>query len=224
MWTKRARWPRTISPDRLVGVGETVQGALPTSNFWRLLYGQNNPLDTDSGYHPQNIFRLVTKADWQNATEQLTFRITGLDNSSTPNRDGYSGILLFSRYADANNLYYAGVRDDGTAVIKKKIGGTYYTLAQVQIFGVPNEYDKFAQPSLLPIDKWVGMKLVTQNAWDGSVLLRLYLDRDNDGQWVSVLTARDRGTGGAPFTAASHSGIRTDYKDVQFDNYRLTAL
>lgn len=39
----------------------TIQGDLPKYSPWRILYKISNPVDTDNGHHPQNIFRLITK-------------------------------------------------------------------------------------------------------------------------------------------------------------------
>jgi len=204
------------------GVGKTIQGKLAESDPTFLLYALSNILDTDGGHQPQNIFRLLTRSEWKDAVNKVSWRITDLNLSDSPNRDGHNGILLFSRYQDQDNLYYAGVRSDGSAIIKKKVGGTYYTLASVQIFGTKGKYDRDNTPSLLPLDKWTGMKLETYNLKNGAVRLRLLLDRENDGSFVSILSADDNGVGGQAFVEAGHSGIRTDFMDVEFDNYRLT--
>src|SRR3989344_6750614 len=41
------------------GTGKTIQKELGSNDKWRLLYLYSNPIDTDKGYHPQNIFRLI---------------------------------------------------------------------------------------------------------------------------------------------------------------------
>src|SRR5689334_3473255 len=48
------------------GIGKTVRGALPEQDYWRIAYSLANPEDTDDGYHPQNIFRLLTKTKLPN--------------------------------------------------------------------------------------------------------------------------------------------------------------
>ncbi len=205
------------------GLGMTVQRELPANDYWRKLYAQTNPLDTDNGYHPQNIFRLVSKQTWGSAMHEMSFRITRNNFSSSPNRDGYNGVLFFARYKDGSNLYYAGVRSDGGATIKKKIGGTYYTLASGQAFGTKGSYNRTSNPSLLPVNTWMGMKLEAKNNADGSVSLQLLLDKENDGTYASILSVKDTGTGGAPIKSGS-SGIRTDFMDVEFDNFRVRDL
>jgi hypothetical protein len=134
------------------GLGGTNQGALPATNKWRLLYNQNNPLDTGNGYYPQNLFRWVTRSTWTNISQELPFKIAKLNKTNTPNRDGYSGVLLFARYAsDGQTTYYAGVRQDGAVVIKKKYKGTYYTMSQVNgIFSNGSPYNRDSNPEPYP--------------------------------------------------------------------------
>lgn len=207
------------------GLGKTVQGALPASDPWRVLYSKTNPLDTGNGYYPQNIFRLITRSQWANSIEEMQFKIQHTNLTDTPNRDGYSGILFFSRYQDGDNLYYAGIRMDGTATIKKKVGGTYYTMASSKIF--PGTYDRQTNPTLLPQKQWMRLRLVTQDQADGSVALTLYLDQANTGAYAQVAHAVDRaGTyAGTPVIAGpGYAGIRTDYQDVFVNDYKVTAL
>src|SRR6185369_4786389 len=55
------------------GVGETMQGDDPATDKWHQLYAKSNPVDTDTGAHPQNLFRLVTRSMWENVQEQAQF-------------------------------------------------------------------------------------------------------------------------------------------------------
>src|SRR3990172_10201649 len=116
------------------GVGSTIQGTLPSNDYWRRYYAQTSATDTDNGYRPQNLFRLVTRSRWQNFRQQIYFRIRRDNLSASPNRNASNGLLLMSRYLDQNNLYYAGIRVDGAAVIKKKYLGKYYTMAYARMF------------------------------------------------------------------------------------------
>lgn len=202
------------------GEGSTVIGTLPSNSLFRLLYSLSNPLDTEDGYRPQNIFRLLTKSAWQNADTSAKISIVRLNATDTPNRDGYSGALLMARYKDGNNLYYAGIRQDGRAVIKKKIGGAYYTLAERAVF--PGTYDRTTNPNLLPTGKWMGLKLSVINQSDGSARLALLYDADTTGIWTTLLTATDRGTGG-PVLSSGSSGLRSDYFDLKMDDFRVVA-
>ncbi len=202
------------------GAGSTVIGNLPTSDPFRILYAANNPEDTDNGYHPQNIFRLLTRSTWQNSGQEVTFRIKAQNLSNSSNRQGHNGVLLMSRYANSANLYYAGIRNDGQAIIKKKINGAYYTLAGAQIFGTASQYNRSSNPSLLPLNTWMRLKTEVTNQADGSVKINLFLDRENTGHYTSILSTTDNNVGGTALRAAGYGGIRTDFMDVEFENYR----
>lgn len=207
------------------GIGETMQGDMSPLSPWHALYAKNNPTDTDLGAHPQNIFRLITRSTWQDFRQEAYFRITALNMSRSPNRNESNGLLLFERYADSANLYYAGVRVDGTAVIKKKIHGTYFTLAQKKIF--PGAaYDRIVNPNLLPLGKWIGLRVETKNGNDGRVIIRLLTDIGRTGMWSPALQAVDDGEsyGGKAIVSGQFAGIRTDFMDVQFSSYRLENL
>jgi hypothetical protein len=203
------------------GVASTIHGSLSLSDLWYGLYAAANPLDTDGGLHPQNLFRLLTRSTWRDADTSVAFKIDDMIMSDTPNRDGYSGVLLMARYADSANLYYAGVRQDGQAIIKKKKNGTYTTLASKQVFGTAGEYDRDDNPNLIPEGDWMRLKVRTANMSDGSVMISLYLDEENDGTFVKLLSVNDSSS---PLTSAGYSGIRTDYMDVSFDNLRIEKL
>lgn len=207
------------------GKGQTVQGELPSDNKWRLAYNRSNPVDTDNGYHPQNIFRLITRGQWQNFRQEVYTKINKLNLSASPNRNASNGILLFNRYLDGNNLYYTGIRVDGAAVIKKKIGGRYYTMAYKKVFSAPTAYHRDLNPNLLTTNQWLGLRSEVVNNPDGTVTVRLLLDLAQTGNFLPVLEARDSGQYGGPaITSGGYAGIRTDFMDVEFDNYRATRL
>jgi hypothetical protein len=207
----------------LDGVGETVHGSLPANDYWRLLYAANNPVDTDNGYHPQNIFRLVTRSKWGSFRQQVYFRISADNLSNSPNRNASNGVLLFNRYQDQDNLYYTGVRVDGAAVIKKKKQGSYYTIAYKKVF--PGTYDPKSNANLLPKGVWMGITSETLNNPDGTVRIRFHVNSGNGG-WKLIFDDKDDGVqfGGAPFTQSGYGGLRTDFMDVQFDNYLCKKL
>ena len=201
------------------GLGMTVQGNLPDNDPWRLEYLSTNPLDTDDGYHPQNIFRYVARGSWKNFTQQAYFRIQANELSGSPNRNASNGLFFFNRYQDANNIYYTGIRVDGAAVIKKKLAGTYYTVGYKKIYA--GTYNVSSNPNLLPMGKWVGMKTVISDNGSSGVDIEIDLDDPSLGTgWTPVLSATDTGANfGAVIANAGHAGIRTDFMDVQFDNY-----
>lgn len=204
------------------GVGRTAMGSLPAENEWRLLYVKDNPVDTDDGYRPQNIFRLVTKTKWTNYVEEGYFWIDQINVSPSPNRNESNGILFFNRYQDDDNLYYAGVRVDGYAVIKKKVRGVYHTMAYTPFF--PGLYNRASSPNLLPLRNWIGLRVFVVNTDAHTVNISLYIDAGGTGDWALAAQASDDGTkfGGAAFLEPGHGGIRTDFMDVAFDNFAIS--
>lgn len=217
-------------------IGMTNHGDLPASNYWRIRYAESNPIDTDNGYHPQNIFRLVSRTTWHNVRQEMYFMVNADRLSQSPRRDESNGLLLFSRYRDSNNLYYAGLRVDGKAVIKKKIGGVYYTLALSEVVNVlmPSNqfangfgaYDRASNQNLLPKHIWMGIRMDTLTRADGQVEMLLYTDIGRTGVWTLALSAIDNGRtlGGPVIDETSHVGVRTDFMDVAFSSYRAEEI
>lgn len=212
------------------GVGETMQGDAPALNRWRIAYAFSNPIDTDGGAHPQNLFRLITRSSWNDLEETAQFYIAKDNVSASPNRNQSNGLLLMSRYTgDGQTLYYMGIRVDGTAVIKKKYHGTYYTLAQKTIF--PGTYaiapSAGTSQNLLPHGTWIGLRGDTVTNQDGSVSLTLSMQTAG-GQWVQLLSTTDAGGASVgytrPITGASYAGIRTDFMDVRIDSYQAKTI
>lgn len=202
------------------GRGHTNEGDLPINNYWRNLYSQTNPVDTDDGYHPQNIFRLILKDQWQNIRQEAYFKIVQDNFSPSSNRKESNGLFLFNRYLDGNNVYYTGVRVDGAAVIKKKKNGQYYTLAYIpKIY--PGIYDRNTNPSLLPKSVWIGLQSELTNNLDGSINIKLYIDKGWRGIWTLVANINDTQN---TITQAGYAGIRTDFMDVIFDNYKANNI
>lgn len=204
------------------GTGKSVHGPLPKDDPRRLSYAAGNSYDTDGGYYPQNLFRLYTRTKWQDVTQEVRYKINAYNLSKSTNRSGGNGLLLFSRLADGNNLYYAGLRVDGKAVIKKKTGGSYYTMAIDPVI-TTSTYDRATNPNLLPVGTWIGLRTVVKNVSSTAVRITLYADIGNTGTWKKVAEAVDDGKkyGGKAFTGAGYGGMRTDFMDVEMDNYRL---
>lgn len=204
--------------------GSTNVGELPKFSKWRLLYRISNPKDTDQGYHPQNIFRLISRNTWKDFQMETYFKIIKDNLSSSTNRNVSNGLLLMSRYQNANNLYYVGIRVDGTAIIKKKWQGEYFTLAQEKIFS--GIYDRQNNPSLLPKDKWIGISTIIKNNIDGSVSIELLLDTDDSKQWKTIMRTIDYkgGSDHDPIINSGSNGIRTDFMDVQFRDFKVLEI
>ncbi len=207
------------------GLGSTIQGDLPATDPWAQLYKQNDPGETDNGTHPQNIFRLVSRANFQNDSQKVSYRINAYHLSTDEHRSASNGLLLFNRYQNGMNTYYAGIRVDGHAVIKKKINGIYYTMTYPQIF--PGAYNRDTNPYLLPAPgTWIKLKTEVVNLDASRVSIKLYMDVGKTGVWTLVASAIDDGAsfGGPAFTQAGHGGIRTDFMDIDLDNYEVQAL
>ena len=207
------------------GIGKSVQGELNKFNKWRLAYYASNPIDTDNGYHPQNILRLMTRSKWQNFRQEVFYKITKDNLSASPNRNASNGLLLFNRYINGNNLYYAGIRVDGTAVIKKKINGIYYTMSQKPFFSGA-KYDNNANPNLLPKNVWIGLRSEIRTSNDETVNIKDFVDNGKTGNWVLIAEAKDDGRsyGGGAILSEGYAGARTDFMDVEFDDYRLVKM
>jgi len=206
------------------GIGKTFQKFIPKRNKWFKRYRKTNPKDTDSGAHPQNIFRLVTKSKWNNLDQQVYFRINRNNLSKSKNRNESNGLLLFNRYQDGDNLYYTGIRVDGTAVIKKKINGKYFTMGQKRIYR--GKYDRENKPNLLPKHAWIGVRSEVVTNSNDTVTVKLYIDKNQSGNWQLALEAVDDNSkyGGEAINSAGYGGIRTDFMDVDMDNYKIQEL
>jgi len=207
------------------GIGSTILGELSSLDKWRVAFYAANAIDTDNGYHPQNIFRLIQKNYWKNFTQELYFKIDKNNLSESPNRNASNGVLLFNRYKDEYNLYYTGIRVDGYAVIKKKINGVYYTMAYNPVFK-NGLYNKDSNPNLLPINTWMGIRSVITTNSDNIVNIKVYLDKDKTNKWELVAEANDNGKdfGGGAILNEGFAGIRTDFMDVFFDDYKISSL
>ena len=197
------------------GVGKTIQGRLNTADRWRIRYALTSADDTDNGYYPQNLFRLLTKSEWENAAVEARFHVVRDNETMSPNRNESNGLLLMSHYKDGDNLYYAGVRVDGHAVIKKKLNGTYITLAEKPVFD--GEYN--GMNNLIPRE-WIALKSETRTV-DDAVEIRLFMKREGETEWTELLSVRDTSN---PILGPGHLGIRTDFMDVEFDDFRAEAI
>lgn len=200
------------------GVGKTMQGEA-IDDMWQTRYERSSSEDTDEGKYPQNLFRILTRSKWDNVRSEISFRIIRDNDTATPNRNESNGVLFMSRYKDGDNLYYAGLRVDGRAVIKKKYDGLYYTLAEDQIF--PGTYTQ--GKSLLPRE-WITIRMETKTEND---TVRITLSQKNaSGEWKELASAVDRGQYDEtpPITGSFPLGIRTDFMDVEFDDFRAEKL
>jgi hypothetical protein len=208
------------------GIGKTVQGDLAPDSEWFGRYKKSNPEDTDGGLHPQNIFRLVGRHKWDNLVQEAYFRIDKMNFSESPNRNESNGILLMSRYQDGDDLYYTGLRVDGSAIIKKKYAGKYYTLSEINFF--PGEkYDREKNPNSLPLGEWIGLRSELRNTPQGDLEIKLYVDEGKTGSWKLAASVLDDGRkefGKHIISDEGYVGIRTDFMDVEFSGYKVSEL
>src|SRR5262249_41763345 len=133
--------------------------------------------------------------------------------------------LLMSRYQDSGQtLYYTGIRVDGTAVIKKKYKGEYYTMAQNPVF--KGTYNRTNTPNLLPKENWIRLRSETLTNKDGSVSVKFYMQDQTIGQWKLLLSADDHSQydNTPPITGPSEVGIRTDFMDVELDDVLMEKI
>lgn len=199
------------------GIGKTIQGSLPADDYWRKAYAASTPSDTDNGYHPQNIFRAITRSQWINADQEAYFKINRDNLSASASRAASNGVGIMTRYsANGDTFYYTGLRVDGAVVVKKKLSGAYTTLGSKKIY--PGTYDRISSPNLLPHGTWLGLKSIVENQSDGSVRIRVYSDQNRSGNWALLLDVRDMNS---PIRGSGYAGIRTDFMDAEFDNYRV---
>ncbi len=208
----------------LDGVGSTMKGEASRLNRWRTLYSRSNPSDTDQGIHPQNLFRLITRSKWQDFSEEVYFKIQSDQLSKSSNRNESNGVLLLLRYRDSDNLYYAGLRVDGTAVIKKKINGEYIILTNPK-YVLDATYDRDNNPNLLPHNKWIGIRANITNISSDSIKIQLFVDESKTGDWKLIAEAIDSsGNGEEIINGSYYAGIRSDFMDVEFDDYYIEAI
>jgi hypothetical protein len=214
------------------GTAQTIQGDLPPGSYWRQEYrheGGESQVGSDNGLHPQNLFRLICRQQVTDPIVQFYVRINKVNLSADPERNAWSGVFAMSQYADnGDTLYYAGIRMDGTAVIKKKqvnIPGDHYAdaLAQVPLQFVNGVYNRTTNPNLLPLHTWIGLRSVVDSLAAGVDRIQLYIDVGRTGHWSIIASAIDRQAGGVPaITAPGFTGIRTDFMDATFQGFEIS--
>jgi hypothetical protein len=204
------------------GIASTIQGTLTENDPFRLAYSSSkSSADTDYGFRPQNIFRMVNRNIWSgDYTEDLYFRYSRYNNvtAADKNLEATNGMSLMINYQDENNLYYVGLRADGLSEIKKKIGGEYSVNENpVEVFpGVYKPYD-----NLIPQDRWIGLRALVEHKQDkfgkDQIYLAMYVDKNGDGSWKYVTSFLDQDR----IFKQGHTGIRTDFIDAQFKNFQV---
>ena len=217
------------------GTASTIQGTLPQNDTFRINYSlSKGSEDTDNGYRPQNIFRLVNRNIWAgNYTAEVYFKYSKYNNNTTgiavaidKKLGADNGVSLMVNNQNGDNLYYVGLRADGFAGIKKKMDSDYSELQNpVKVFpGVYKHYD-----NLIPQDKWIGLRAVVEQRHDApsgkdQIYIALYIDEKGDGSsssWKYVTSYVDQNSSTSPIFKQGHTGIRTDFMDTQFKNFKV---
>jgi hypothetical protein len=181
------------------GIGKTVQGSLPANDKWRLAYASGNARDTDDGYHPQNLFRLLTRSTYKNVQQEGYFKINDYILSDTDLRAEHNGILFFNRYRDGTTLYYKS--------------GVF-----------PGTYNRNSNPNLIPENTWVGIRSIVKDLAGGKVSIKVFVDKSGNGNWEQVIDMVDDGSSGSVITGAAYAGIRSDYMDLEVKGYKVSEI
>ncbi len=166
----------------------------------------------------EKTFQLFSRTAVQNVSAQLYVERMKDNLSNAANMHPYNGESVIARYVDDNNYYFAGIRADGYAIIKKKTNGLYQTLATKKLFA--GTYST-ATPDLIPLGKWIGLKLVVADTASGPQL-NFYTDQTYSGAWQLALSITDDSSKfGAAIKSAGLAGIQSDFADVKIDNFSL---
>ena len=143
--------------------------------------------------------------DIMDAIVQVRFRV---DSFSSAPDSSWSGLHVFVRYQDPNNLLVVSVcRRDGLVVVKKKIAEsdqpTYYELGMV--------------PHPCQVGRWHTAQVEVRNV-NGSARISVRIDG------IDVLSARDNGQGGSPLTKPGRVGFRGDNVSFELDDVLVTPV
>ena len=163
---------------------ETMANA---SSQWRVTSG-NLYIRRTHGYTNDDVFRVVTRrSDFSDVLVSAYMQKRNL--AVNP----WEGLQLFIRYQDPDNLYVAGLRNDNSIHLKKKIKGKYVTLATAPI-------------NSNMINTWYKMTIVAD-----SDRLRVFV---GDKKYIDVRDAS---------LTAGRVGIRTDNIEAYFDNFQVSS-
>lgn len=90
-------------------------------------------------------------------------------------------------------------------------------------YNTATPYNRDTNPNLMPTQKWIGLKSEVKTNVDNSVNIKLFIDKDKTGNWVLATEAKDDGKsyGGEAILSEGYTGIRTDFMDVEFDDYKI---
>jgi len=200
-------------------------------------HDKTSPDATSTNCTDSSVFRLNTaKIFAGNISVSLKLRqLRNIHNAACDADDTcWYGTHIWLRYQNQFNLYYVSInRADGNVAIKRKVpcgtdnSGTYFVLG------------KYVRHNFQP-GAWNMYTATIQTNQDGSVTIKLYDDSDSTATPIDVGT--DRGgtnprwstsckTPGhyaspayQPITAAGAVGVRGDYAEFEFTNFKIAAL
>jgi hypothetical protein len=153
------------------------------------------------------VFRVVTaRGDFTNVDVSFDLDDEVLTESNSTPKQPWDGAHVIVRYQDESHFYYASVdRRDDTALIKKKVGPTFWDLTP-------------AAPAGVPYGQWQKVKVRVKDNPDGSVSLWLW----RDGRLLAQ--AVDTGYGGPPYRGPGRVGLRGDNARLRFGHFRVDAV
>lgn len=142
------------------------------------------------------------RARYTNTTTTARFHVKAIQRNTSTVKPG---VNLFARYTNADNLYVAAFKTDGTIFIQSKVNCTYRTIAR----------------GTMPfkVGTWYTLKLTVERQSDGRDLLRFYVDNMS----TPVLSGRsgtNNGSSEANHLRSGTVGVRTDYVDVFLDDWK----
>lgn len=172
---------------------EVTSGTLVSKHLSNGVYKRAKTEDYNFRMLIQGLYN-GTRVKWTDQVLEARFYIDSWQESS----DNWQGIHLFTRYRTENDLYAASLRSDGSVYFKKKLCGTYTTLATGTL------KDQAGNPKPFNTKQWYKLTLVAIGNH-----IDFYVDN------VLQLSITD-GT----FSWGT-SGIRTDYANVYLDDLIL---
>lgn len=198
---------------------------------------KTSPNASSTNCTDSSVFRLNTARTFSgNISVSLSIKQLGNIHNDNCNSDDtcWYGTHVWLRYQNQFNLYYVSVnRADGDVAIKRKVpcgtdnSGTYFVLGTYVKHGFQS-------------GSWNAYTTTIQTNSDGSVTIKLYDDNEStttpidvgtdrggtNPNWTASCTTPGHYTSAAypPITADGAVGVRGDYANFEFTNFKVTAL
>jgi len=172
------------------------------------LWASNGLGNSAKGWTNDDVFRMVTVSHdsdgrlikWTNQTIDYVAYIKHNKWSKDNPVMAYSGLHVFFRYQDNDNLYVASARYDGKMTIKQKVAGVYSTLA---LGDLPQSYLNKRTGNFFT-GQWISLKA-------SAIGSNLKFFVDGVEMLSTVSETLDAGT----------TGIRTDSAEIYFDKIEM---